>query len=135
MDSGGSDEFSGRLGLIFATIGAAIGTGNIWRFPRMVGANGGGSFLVPWLIFLFLWSIPLIIAEFALGKRSRTGTVGTFRIFAGRRFAWMELLPPCISASTRKRVTLANGGGRSRSRERRPPSEIRRCSQSPQPLR
>ena len=34
-----SDEFSGRLGLIFATIGAAIGTGNIWRFPRMVGAN------------------------------------------------------------------------------------------------
>ena len=36
----GSDEFSGRLGLIFATIGAAIGTGNIWRFPRMVGANG-----------------------------------------------------------------------------------------------
>ena len=41
----GSDEFSGRLGLIFATIGAAIGTGNIWRFPRMVGANGGGSFL------------------------------------------------------------------------------------------
>ena len=56
--SGSSDEFSGRLGLIFATIGAAIGTGNIWRFPRMVGANGGGSFLVPWLIFLFLWSIP-----------------------------------------------------------------------------
>ena len=54
----GSDEFSGRLGLIFATIGAAIGTGNIWRFPRMVGANGGGSFLVPWLIFLFLMVCP-----------------------------------------------------------------------------
>ncbi len=56
MDSGSeqsSDQFSGRLGLIFATIGAAIGTGNIWRFPRMVGANGGGSFLIPWLIFLF----------------------------------------------------------------------------------
>ena len=75
--SSSSDEFSGRLGLIFATIGAAIGTGNIWRFPRMVGANGGGSFLVPWVIFLFLWSIPLVVAEFALGKRSRTGTVGT----------------------------------------------------------
>jgi len=99
MDSGGSDEFSGRLGLIFATIGAAIGTGNIWRFPRMVGANGGGSFLVPWLIFLFLWSIPLIIAEFALGKRSRTGTVGTFRIFAGRRFAWMGLWTAWISTA------------------------------------
>ena len=99
MSEGGSDEFSGRLGLIFATIGAAIGTGNIWRFPRMVGANGGGSFLVPWLIFLFLWSVPLIIAEFALGKRSRTGTVGTFRIFAGRRFAWMGLWTAWISTA------------------------------------
>jgi len=94
-----SDESSGRLGLIFATIGAAIGTGNIWRFPRMVGANGGGSFLVPWLIFLFLWSVPLIIAEFALGKRSRTGTVGTFRIFAGNRFAWMGLWTAWISTA------------------------------------
>mgnify|MGYP003958561847 FL=1 len=94
-----SDEFSGRLGLIFATIGAAIGTGNIWRFPRMVGANGGGSFLVPWLIFLFLWSVPLIIAEFALGKRSRTGTVGTFRIFAGNKFAWMGLWTAWISTA------------------------------------
>ena len=94
-----SDEFSGRLGLIFATIGAAISTGNIWRFPRMVGANGGGSFLVPWLIFLFLWSVPLIIAEFALGKRSRTGTVGTFRIFAGNRFAWMGLWTAWISTA------------------------------------
>ena len=92
-------QFSGRLGLIFATIGAAIGTGNIWRFPRMVGANGGGSFLVPWLIFLFLWSVPLIIAEFALGKRSRTGTVGTFRIFAGPKFAWMGLWTAWISTA------------------------------------
>ena len=99
MAEGGSDEFSGRLGLIFATIGAAIGTGNIWRFPRMVGANGGGSFLVPWLIFLFLWSVPLIIAEFALGKRSRTGTVGAFRIFAGKRFAWMGLWTAWISTA------------------------------------
>ena len=96
---GQSDQFNGRLGLIFASIGAAIGTGNIWRFPRMVGANGGGSFLVPWLIFLFLWSVPLIIAEFALGKRSRTGTVGTFRIFAGNRFAWMGLWTAWISTA------------------------------------
>jgi NSS family neurotransmitter:Na+ symporter len=65
----------------------------------MVGANGGGSFLVPWLIFLFLWSVPLIIAEFALGKRSRTGTVGTFRIFAGNRFAWMGLWTAWISTA------------------------------------
>ena len=94
-----SDQFNGRLGLIFASIGAAIGTGNIWRFPRMVGANGGGTFLIPWLIFLFAWSIPLVIAEYAMGKRSRTGTIGTFRIFAGRRFAWMGLWTAWISTA------------------------------------
>jgi NSS family neurotransmitter:Na+ symporter len=94
-----SDQFSGRVGLIFASIGAAIGTGNIWRFPRMVGANGGGTFLIPWLIFLFAWSIPLVIAEFALGKRSRTGTIGTFRIFAGKKFAWMGLWTAWISTA------------------------------------
>ena len=95
----GSDQFSGRVGLIFASIGAAIGTGNIWRFPRMVGANGGGTFLVPWLFFLFAWSIPLVIAEYAMGKRSRTGTIGTFRIFAGKKFAWMGLWTAWISTA------------------------------------
>ena len=94
-----SDQFNGRLGLNFASIGAAIGTGNIWRFPRMVGANGGGTFLIPWLFFLFIWSIPLVIAEYAMGKRSRTGTIGTFRIFAGRRFAWMGLWTAWISTA------------------------------------
>ncbi|MDA0714969.1 MAG: sodium-dependent transporter [archaeon] len=94
-----SDQFNGRLGLIFASIGAAIGTGNIWRFPRMVGANGGGTFLIPWLFFLFAWSIPLVIAEYAMGKRSRTGTIGTFRIFAGKKFAWMGLWTAWISTA------------------------------------
>ncbi len=65
----------------------------------MVGANGGGTFLIPWLFFLFVWSIPLVIAEFALGKRSRTGTVGTFRIFGGRKLAWMGLWTAWISTA------------------------------------
>ena len=64
-----SDQFSGRIGLIFASIGAAIGTGNIWRFPREAAANGGGSFMIGWLLFLFAWSIPLLMAEFAIGKK------------------------------------------------------------------
>ena len=98
-EKAGSDQFSGRMGLIFASIGAAIGTGNIWRFPRMVGANGGGTFLIPWLFFLFAWSIPLVIAEYAMGKRSRTGTIGTFRIFAGKKFAWMGLWTAWISTA------------------------------------
>ena len=94
-----SDEFSGRLGLIFATIGAAIGTGNIWRFPRMVGANGGGSFLVPWSNLPFFYGPFHWLSLSSLGARSRTGTVGTFRIFNGPKFAWMGLWTAWISTA------------------------------------
>ncbi len=56
----------------------AIGTGNIWRFPRVVAQNGGAAFLIPWFLFLFLWSIPLLIVEFGMGKKTRMGTIGAF---------------------------------------------------------
>lgn len=81
--------FTSRWGMILAVIGIAVGTGNIWRFSRIVAQNGGGSFLIPWIIFLFIWSIPLIIAEFAIGKSTRYGTVGSFAKLAGTRYAWM----------------------------------------------
>ncbi len=81
--------FSSRWSLIIATIGIAVGTGNIWRFSRIVAQNGGGSFLIPWVVFLFIWSVPLIIAEFAIGKSTRYGPVGAIAKTAGRRFAWM----------------------------------------------
>ncbi|MCG8604121.1 sodium-dependent transporter, partial [bacterium] len=71
-----TELFSSRWSLILAALGMAVGTGNIWRFPRIAAANGGGSFLIPWIIFLFLWSIPLLIVEFAMGKETRHGTVG-----------------------------------------------------------
>lgn len=83
------EQFTSRWGLVLSATGIAVGTGNIWRFPRIAAANGGGSFLIPWVIFLFLWSIPLIMAEFALGKLTRRGTVGTFITVMGKRFAWM----------------------------------------------
>lgn len=75
--------------LIIATIGIAVGTGNIWRFSRVVAQNGGGSFLIPWVIFLLIWSVPLIIAEFAIGKSTRMGPVGAIAKIAGRKFGWM----------------------------------------------
>ncbi len=81
--------FSSRWTLIIATIGIAVGTGNIWRFSRIVAQNGGGSFLIPWVIFLLIWSVPLIIAEFAIGKSSRFGPVGAIAKTAGKKFAWM----------------------------------------------
>ncbi len=83
------EHFTSRWGLIISVVGIAVGTGNIWRFPRIVAANGGGSFLIPWVIFLFLWSIPLIMTEFAMGKMTRYGTVGSFAVLVGKKFAWM----------------------------------------------
>jgi len=83
------EVFSSRWGLIFAALGMAIGTGNIWRFPRILAANGGGAFLIPWTIFLFLWSIPLLITEFAIGKHTRKGPAGAFGKLIGEKFTWM----------------------------------------------
>ena len=81
--------FSSRWTLIIATIGIAVGTGNIWRFSRIVAQNGGGSFLIPWAVFLLIWSVPLIIAEFALGKSTRFGPIGAIAKTAGKNFGWM----------------------------------------------
>jgi NSS family neurotransmitter:Na+ symporter len=90
MTSGTKQEFfSSRWSLVIATLGIAVGTGNIWRFSRVVAQNGGGSFLIPWVIFLLIWSVPLIIAEFAIGKSSRMGPVGALTKVAGRNFGWM----------------------------------------------
>jgi len=75
--------------MLLAMLGMAIGTGNIWRFPRIAASNGGGSFLVAWVVFLLLWSIPLLILEFGMGKATRRGTVGSFIKTIGPKFAWM----------------------------------------------
>ncbi len=81
--------FSSRWGMMLAMLGMAVGTGNIWRFPRIAAANGGGSFLIAWVCFLLLWSVPLLLVEFSMGKATRFGTVGAFTRLIGKRFAWM----------------------------------------------
>ena len=83
------DGFSGRFGLVLAALGMAIGTGNIWRFPRVAAQYEGGAFLIPWLVFLFTWSIPILIAEFTLGKTTGRGPIGAFAKLLGKRAAWM----------------------------------------------
>lgn len=82
-------KFSSRWGMMLAMLGMAVGTGNIWRFPRIAASNGGGSFLVAWVVFLLLWSVPLILVEFAMGRETRYGAVGAFSRLVGRKFAWM----------------------------------------------
>jgi NSS family neurotransmitter:Na+ symporter len=96
-------RFSTRLGLLLSVLGIAVGTGNIWRFPRIAAQNAGddgaGAFLVAWLVFLFAWSIPLIIAEYALGRRGRMGVIGTFAKIAGEKFAWMGAFVGFVAAA------------------------------------
>ena len=81
--------FTTRWGMMLAMLGMAVGTGNIWRFPRVVANNGGGSFLIAWACFLLLWSVPLIMIEFTMGKHARQGPIGAFMKVAGRKLAWM----------------------------------------------
>ncbi|CAN5695030.1 sodium-dependent transporter [soil metagenome] len=83
------EHFTTRWGMMVAMLGMAVGTGNIWRFPRVAATNGGGSFLVAWFVFLLLWSIPLILIEFAMGKSTRYGSVGAFARIMGRGYGWM----------------------------------------------
>ena len=84
-----NETFTSRWGLLVAALGMAVGTGNIWRFPRIIANNGGGAFLIPWLLFLFLWAIPLLMVESAMGRHTQKGVVGAFGRLIGRRFTWM----------------------------------------------
>ncbi|GMQ80848.1 MAG: sodium-dependent transporter [Rhodothermia bacterium] len=101
--SSSDQHFSSRLGLILSVLGIAVGTGNIWRFPRIAAQNSGeagaGAFLVAWFIFLLAWSVPLIIAEYALGRKGRMGVVGTISKIAGEKFAWMGAFIAFVSTA------------------------------------
>lgn len=81
--------FTSRWGLLLAAIGMAVGTGNIWRFPRVVAENGGGAFLIPWIVFLLIWSIPLLMVETAMGRYARKGTIGAFGRLMGPNYVWL----------------------------------------------
>ena len=102
-DSSVHQRFSSRLGLMLSVLGVAVGTGNIWRFPRIAaqagGDQGAGAFLVAWVVFLFLWSIPLIIAEYAMGRASRQGPIGAFTQLAGARYSWMGAFVALVTAA------------------------------------
>jgi NSS family neurotransmitter:Na+ symporter len=84
-----NNQFATRWGILMAAIGMAVGTGNIWRFPRVAAANGGGAFLIAWVVFLFAWSVPLVLSEFALGKHTRRGPAGAIGHLIGARYNWM----------------------------------------------
>ncbi|MGD2153783.1 MAG: sodium-dependent transporter [Gemmatimonadales bacterium] len=76
--SAGRPRFASAFGLLMTFIGVAVGLGNVWRFPYMAGAFGGGAFLLVYLFLLFAFGIPALMAELALGRMTRRGPVGAF---------------------------------------------------------
>lgn len=71
-------RWSSQAGFLLATVGAVVGLGNIWRFSAVVGQNGGGAYLIPYLI-AFLCAVPMLILELSIGRRLRTDVVSAFR--------------------------------------------------------
>jgi len=72
------ETFATRLGILATMIGVAVGLGNVWRFPYLVGAFGGSAFVVVYLIAALLIGVPALMAEWALGRHTRRGTLGAF---------------------------------------------------------
>jgi neurotransmitter:Na+ symporter, NSS family len=72
------ETWSSRLGFLLASIGAAVGIGNIWRFSAVAGQNGGGAYLVPYLISIAAFAVPLMVLEFAAGREFRGSVVSAF---------------------------------------------------------
>ena len=69
------ESFKSRLGFILVSAGCAIGIGNVWRFPYVVGENGGGLFVILYLVFLIAMGLPVLTMELAVGRASRKSAV------------------------------------------------------------
>ena len=87
------ENFGSRFAVIMAMAGSAIGLGNIWRFPYMVGEHGGAAFIIVYIVACFLLALPIFYAEMVIGRRSRSGTFGAMEKLApGTRWKWLGLL-------------------------------------------
>ncbi|OPX64883.1 MULTISPECIES: sodium-dependent transporter [unclassified Methanoregula] len=73
------ERWSSHVAFILAAVGAAVGIGNIWRFPALLGQNGGGAYLIPYLIAVFVFALPLMILEITMGRHYRGTVVSAFR--------------------------------------------------------
>jgi NSS family neurotransmitter:Na+ symporter len=102
------ESFS-RWGIIFAGLGMAVGTGNLWRFPRIASQYGGGAFMIAWLIFLVIWAFPLLTIELSIGKKTRKGVISSFGHMVGKNFAWMGTFVAFVTAAITFYYTVVTG--------------------------
>ena len=82
IPQGERDSFTSKFGVIAAAAGSAIGLGNIWRFPYVAGENGGGAFLVVYLVSVLLIGVPVMLSEFVIGRSAQKNPYGAFRLLA-----------------------------------------------------
>lgn len=91
-------KFANKLGVVMAVAGSAVGLGNVWRFPYLTGENGGGAFLLVYLVCIVLIGLPVLVSEFVIGRRSGENAIGAMRTLSGgRRWDWLGIL--CIVCS------------------------------------
>lgn len=83
------NQFGSKIGLIAATVGSAVGLGNIWRFPAVTQANGGAAFLLLYIGCVALLGIPVMLAEFSLGRAGQSDAIGAFRRLAPGKAWWI----------------------------------------------
>jgi len=76
------DSFTGKIGIIAAVAGSAVGLGNIWKFPYITGVYGGGAFVLVYLICIAIIGLPVMLSEFAIGRRAQRNAVGSFKKLA-----------------------------------------------------
>jgi NSS family neurotransmitter:Na+ symporter len=87
------DSFGSRFGALVAMAGSAVGLGNLWRFPYLVGENGGAAFIVVYIVLLFIICLPIFISEFVVGRRSQKNAFAAFRdLSGGTAWRWVGLI-------------------------------------------
>lgn len=94
------ENFGNRFGVLVAMAGSAVGLGNLWRFPYLVGTNGGAAFIILYLVFVFLLCLPVMYSEFIIGRRSGANAIGAFKKLApGSKWGVVGLLGVLSSIS------------------------------------
>src|SRR5262245_44973709 len=82
------EHWGSRLGFILAAAGSAIGLGTLWKFPYVTGENGGGVFVLVYILCTFLIGVPVFIAELILGRKAQRGAVGIFATLSHNSIGW-----------------------------------------------
>jgi NSS family neurotransmitter:Na+ symporter len=83
--------FSTGIAVFFATLGSAVGLGNIWKFPYKVGANGGGAFLITYLLCVAFVAIPVMVSEFFIGRRAKKNVMGAVNALKPDANVWKSI--------------------------------------------